>query len=63
MNKEALVARFYRACCQSGHVISAAGSHLAARCGRPNEQYHYPQIVERFYQLGILPDWCGNCRR
>ncbi|EAN1506444.1 TPA: 5-dehydro-2-deoxygluconokinase [Salmonella enterica subsp. enterica serovar Typhimurium] len=55
LEQEALIDEVYRACCQSGHDLLLEVI-LPRDAADQNEQY-YPQIVERFYQLGILPDW------
>lgn len=53
--QESLIDEVYQACCQSGHellleVILPDGQN-------DKDEAHYATIVERFYQLGIKPDW------
>lgn len=53
--QEALALEVYQACCKSGHELLL---ELILPADNPdqNEKY-YAQIVERFYSLGIQPDW------
>lgn len=53
--QEALVKEVYEACCHSGHEFML---EIILPADNPDRSEHYyAQIVERFYQLGIQPDW------
>lgn len=53
--QEALVKEVYEACCLSGHEFML---EIILPADNPDRSEHYyAQIVERFYQLGIQPDW------
>lgn len=53
--QEALVKEVYEACCHSGHEFML---EIILPADNPDRSEHYySQIVERFYQLGIQPDW------
>lgn len=53
--QEALVAEVYHACQQSGHDLLL---ELILPHDNPDrDERHYVQLVERFYHLGIQPDW------
>ncbi|MGX9334428.1 bifunctional 5-dehydro-2-deoxygluconokinase/5-dehydro-2-deoxyphosphogluconate aldolase (plasmid) [Klebsiella grimontii] len=53
--QEALVDEVYRACAKSGHdlLLEVILPHDVP----DRDERYYAQIVERFYQLGIKPDW------
>ncbi|MGS9064443.1 2-deoxy-5-keto-D-gluconate 6-phosphate aldolase domain-containing protein, partial [Salmonella enterica subsp. enterica serovar Infantis] len=53
--QEALIDEVYRAGCQSGHDLLL--EVIVPRDAADQNEQYYPQIVERFYQLVILPDW------
>jgi len=53
--QEALIREVYDACNQSGHELLL---ELILPHDNPDrDEQHYAQIIERFYQLGIKPDW------
>ncbi|EHQ8971408.1 5-dehydro-2-deoxygluconokinase [Escherichia coli] len=53
--QEALIDEVYRACAKSGHdlLLEVILPHDVP----DRDERYYAQIVERFYQLGIKPDW------
>jgi len=53
--QEQLVTEVYQACCQSGHELLLE-LILPADSADKDEKY-YAQIVQRFYELGVKPDW------
>lgn len=53
--QEALALEVYQACCKTGHELLLE-IILPADNSDQDEKY-YAQIVERFYSLGIQPDW------
>ncbi len=53
--QEALIDEVYRACCKSGHDLLL--EVILPRDNADQDERHYVQIVEHFYQLGIQPDW------
>ena len=53
--QEALISEVYNACCHSGHELLL---ELILPADNPDrKELHYVNIVERFYQLGVQPDW------
>lgn len=53
--QEALIKDVYQACCKSGHELLL---EIILPHGNPDQdERHYAWIIERFYQLGIQPDW------
>lgn len=53
--QETLVKEVYEACCKSGHELLL---EIILPADNPDRsEHHYAQIVERFYQLGVQPDW------
>lgn len=55
LKQEALIDEIYRACCQSGHDLLL--EVILPRDAADQSEHYYTQIVERFYLLGIQPDW------
>lgn len=53
--QERLIADVYRGCCSSGHELLLE-IILPEEAADKDERY-YPATLERFYQLGIKPDW------
>lgn len=55
LEQEALVTEDYHACCHSGHELLL---EVILPESHPDQcQAYYGQILQRFYQLGIQPDW------
>jgi len=53
--QEALALEVYQACCKSGHELLL---ELILPADNPDQdEKYYAQIVQRFYSLGIQPDW------
>ncbi|KEA53662.1 5-dehydro-2-deoxygluconokinase [Mangrovibacter sp. MFB070] len=53
--QEALISEVWQACCKSGHELLL--EIILPRDNPDQDERHYARIVERFYQLGIQPDW------
>lgn len=55
MQQETLVQEVYNACCQSGHELLL--EIILPHDNADRDERYYTDIVERFYQLGVQPDW------
>ncbi|EIZ2109958.1 5-dehydro-2-deoxygluconokinase [Salmonella enterica] len=53
--QEALITEIYHACTKSGHELLLELIQPSDATDR--DEHHYARSVERFYQLGIRPDW------
>ncbi|MBF9002376.1 MULTISPECIES: bifunctional 5-dehydro-2-deoxygluconokinase/5-dehydro-2-deoxyphosphogluconate aldolase [Vibrio] len=53
--QEALVTEVYQACCQSGHELLL--ELILPADSADKDEKHYATIVQRFYDLGVKPDW------
>ncbi|WP_413738479.1 bifunctional 5-dehydro-2-deoxygluconokinase/5-dehydro-2-deoxyphosphogluconate aldolase [Sodalis sp. RH21] len=53
--QEALIEEVYQACNLSGHDLLL--EIILPQDNPDRDEHYYAQIVERFYQLGIQPDW------
>lgn len=54
LEQEALINEVYQACCQSGHELLI---EIILPVDMPRNDGFYLQSLERFYNLGIKPDW------
>ncbi len=55
LEQEALIEEVYQACCLSGHELLL--EIILPHDNPDQDERYYAQIVERFYHLGIQPDW------
>lgn len=53
--QERLVSEVYQACCQSGHELLL--EVILPSDNLDKDEKYYAQIVQRFYDLGVKPDW------
>ncbi|CAG9000935.1 MAG: 5-dehydro-2-deoxygluconokinase [Candidatus Celerinatantimonas neptuna] len=53
--QESLIDEVYQACCHLGHELLL--EVILPDDQNDKDEVHYATIVERFYQLGIKPDW------
>lgn len=54
LEQEALVKEVYQACCQSGHELLV---EVILPADMIRNDYFYLQVLQRFYNIGIKPDW------
>lgn len=54
LEQEHLVREVYEACCQSGHELLL---EVILPATKPRTDENYIRTLERFYHLGIKPDW------
>ncbi|WP_033135169.1 bifunctional 5-dehydro-2-deoxygluconokinase/5-dehydro-2-deoxyphosphogluconate aldolase [Aeromonas finlandensis] len=54
MEQESMVQEVYRACCESGHELLL---EVILPVGTDRSDQFYIRAVQRFYNLGVKPDW------
>ncbi|MBS0847818.1 5-dehydro-2-deoxygluconokinase [Citrobacter sp. JGM124] len=55
IQQEKLISEVYRSCCKSGHELLL---EVILPADNPDQdERYYAQIMDRFYQLGVQPDW------
>jgi 5-dehydro-2-deoxygluconokinase len=54
LQQESLIKEVYDACCQSGHELLL---EVILPAGMPSSDDLYLRAVQRFYNLGVKPDW------
>ncbi|PJG57437.1 2-deoxy-5-keto-D-gluconate 6-phosphate aldolase domain-containing protein, partial [Aeromonas cavernicola] len=54
LEQETMVQEVYRACCDSGHELLL---EVILPVGMPRSDALYLRAIQRFYNLGVKPDW------